>query len=149
MPSRAANLIAFLSIVAISVSCQVYIYRQLRTLLRRDFPKQKDRLIFIAKCFFIYFNLPFAYLFFWRHFHFDASLLTQILMYPFVLWQALMIVWSAILIPLGVMRSKLFRRSATLVVKPIQRLTRRFFRPRKRSFPELLQPELLPATDEV
>lgn len=135
MPSRAAHLVAFLTIVPISVSAHVYIYRQLRRVIQRDFPKQKGKLLTTAKILFFYFDLPFVYLFFGKQITFDATALTQLLMYPFAVWQILMMVWAAILLPLGVIRSRwsaqLMRSTRKLIVKPIMRYARRLLNPRR------------------
>jgi hypothetical protein len=147
MPSRAAHLIAFLSILAISVSCHIYIFRQLRSLIQRDFPHQKDRLITVAKWAFIYFDLPFIYLFLGRHITFDATVLTQFLMYPFAVWQMLMLVWAVILVPIGALRSKPVKRIVKSSVKPFARALRRLMRRLRRK--NAAYPELIPATDEA
>ena len=145
MPSRIAHLIAFLSIVTISVSLHAYIYRQLRSLIRRDFPRQSKRLVGIAKWLFIYFELPFIALFFWKYIPFYAPGLVNFILYPFAVWQMLLLVWAVILVPLGIFRSRAFQKS---VVKPFAKVMRRFFRPRKQQN-ENAFPELLPATDEA
>lgn len=129
MPSRAANIITFLTITAVLVSCHVYIFRQLKALLLRDFPDQAVRWTKIAKLVFIYLDLPFAYLFFSRHITTDVSVLAQVLLYPFVVWQFLMAVWSAILVPMGMykaLRSRYVTNSSEDArAKPIVWLVRR------------------------
>lgn len=135
MPSRAAHLIAFLAIVAISVSAHIYVYRQFAKVVRHDFPRHKDRILRWARALFIYFELPFLYIFFGRQITFDASLLTTILVYPFAAWQVLMLVWTIILVPIGLLRSRWFgtfwRTSQKLLLKPIRRMVRRTLRPRR------------------
>jgi uncharacterized membrane protein len=133
MPSRAAHLIAFLSITLISVSCHVYIFRQFARMIRRDFPRRQRVILQIAKAAFIYFDLPFVYIFFWRHISGDVSNLTQFLLYPFAVWQMVLLVWAVILVPIGLFRSKAVsafsRTSNRLVVKPIATALRRSLRP--------------------
>lgn len=132
MPSRAAHLIAFLTIVIVSVSCHVYIFRQFARMIRRDFPRRQKAILLVAKILFVYFELPFVYMFFWRHISADVSGLTRFLMYPFAVWQIVMLVWAAILIPMGLLRSRpamAFRHSTKkLIVKPIANAARRSLR---------------------
>jgi hypothetical protein len=133
MPSRAAHLIAFLTIVSLSVGLHVYIFRQFARMIRRDFPKQQKAVLRIAKGLFVYFELPFLYMFFWKHISADVTVLTQLLMYPFAVWQMVMLVWGAILVPIGILRSKavrVFSRSTKkLILKPIAFAARRSLRP--------------------
>ena len=136
MPTRAAHLIAFLTIVLLSTGLHVYIYRQLARLVRRDFPRQAKTGLRIAKVLFVYFELPFLYLFFWKHLTFDTSVLTTFLVFPFAVWQMVMLVWGAILVPIGIYRSRYLKsfRSTTgkLIVKPIRQAVRRSLRPRRK-----------------
>jgi hypothetical protein len=135
MPSRAAHLIAFLTITLVSVSCHVYIFRQFARMIRRDFPKRQRTVLRIAKAAFIYFDLPFLYIFFWKHISADVSGLTQFLLFPFAVWQMVMLVWAVILVPIAILRSKtvsVFSRSTSkLIVKPIAKMVRRSIRPRR------------------
>jgi hypothetical protein len=132
MPSRAAHLIAFLTIAIVSVSCHVYIFRQFARMIRRDFPQRQRTILGIAKLLFVYFELPFIYMFFWRHITVDVSGLTRFLMYPFAVWQIVMLVWAAILIPMGILRSKplgaFWRSTKKLIVKPIAKAARKSLR---------------------
>jgi hypothetical protein len=135
MPNRAAHLIAFLTIVLISAGLHVYIYRQLARLVKRDFPRQSKTGLKIAKVLFVYFDLPFLYLFFWKHLTFDTSVITTVLLFPFAVWQMVMLVWGLIVVPIGIYRSKYlrsFRRATSkLIVKPIRLAVRRSLRPRR------------------
>jgi hypothetical protein len=136
MPSRAAHLIAFLTIVSISVSAHIYIYRQFARMIRRDFPRHQAHVLRAAKG---------LYIFFGKQITFDATLLTQILIYPFAVWQMLMLVWAVILIPIGIVRAKwvtaFWRSTRKLLLKPILRVMRRTLRPRR-------DPSLMP-TEEI
>lgn len=135
MPNRAAHLIAFLTIVLISTGLHIYIYRQLARLVKRDFPRQAKTGLRIARVLFVYFDLPFLYLFFWKHLTFDTSVMTTVLLFPFAVWQMVMLVWGVILVPVGAYRSKYirsFRRATSkLIVKPIRLAVRRSLRPRR------------------
>lgn len=132
MPSRAAHLIAFLTIVGVSVGLHIYIFRQLARMIRRDFPNRQKSILQAAKAAFVYFELPFLYMFFWKHISADVTALTQILMYPFAVWQMVMLVWGVILVPIGLMRSKavrVFSRSTKkLILKPIAKAARKSLR---------------------
>lgn len=135
MPSRAAHLIAFLTITLVSVSCHVYIFRQFARMIRRDFPKHQKSIVRSAKIFFVYFDLPFLYIFFWKHITADVSDVTRFLLYPFAIWQMVMLVWAVLLIPIGILRSKastvFFRSTRRLILKPIAKAVRRSLRPRR------------------
>jgi hypothetical protein len=134
MPSRAAHLIAFLTITLVSVSCHVYIFRQFARMIRRDFPGRAGSLLKVAKPLFVYFDLPFIYLFLWKHIPEHPPEVTQFLLYPFTVWQIVMLVWAVILLPIGLVRSKrstvFFRSTKRLILKPIAKAARRSLRPK-------------------
>jgi hypothetical protein len=104
-------------------------------MVRRDFPKHQKSILKIAKGSFIYFDLPFVYIFFWKHITADVSDVTRFLLYPFAVWQMVMLVWAVILVPMGILRSKpirvFLRSSKRLILKPIVKAVRRSLRPRR------------------
>lgn len=145
MPSRTANIIAFLTIASLLVSSHVFVFRQLRSLILRDFPARAATLLRIAKAVFIYFDLPFLYLFFFKSLTSsdgaDLSLITTFLIYPFAVWQFLMIVWTVILLPAVLFRTRpvqsTMRRMVEPTVKPILVQLRRKLRTRTRVYSSL------------
>lgn len=49
-------------------------------------------------------NLPLVFLFFRRDIHVDIPTLTNIMLYPFTVWEFLMLMWAFILIPVVLIR---------------------------------------------
>src|ERR1051325_1923526 len=94
MPSKSAYLIFFISTSLVIILVQVFVYFQFRRILRRDFPEWSKRKLPIIKLFFIAMNLPLLFLSLRTSLKFDTSILTTILLYPFTLWQFLMILWA-------------------------------------------------------
>lgn len=97
MPSRSAHLIAFLTIFVVSAASHRFVYVHARALIKRDFQKQTAMLRWTAALFVIM-DLPFLYLFFNRWLAAGHDDLTRALLYPFSLWQALMMFWTALLL---------------------------------------------------
>jgi len=104
MPSKASYLFFFLATSLVLIGAQVFVYFQLRRILRRDFPVWARKNMTVIRWIFISMNLPLLFLFFLRNLKFDTSLLSQILLYPFTLWQFLILLWTLILIPFALIR---------------------------------------------
>ncbi len=102
MPSKESYLIFFLVISAILIAMQVFVYFNLARVIKRDFPLQARNVLRIAKWGFVAMNLPIAFLFLRRQIHYELALLTTLILFPFTVWQALIIVWTLILIPVAV-----------------------------------------------
>ena len=49
-------------------------------------------------------NLPLLFLFFRREFHGELVVLTDVLLYPFSVWEITMLFWAIILIPVTIVR---------------------------------------------
>lgn len=111
MPSKESYLIFFLVISAILIAMQVFVYFNLARIIRRDFPLRARKVLRITKWGFVAMNLPIAFLFLRRQIHYELALLTKLILFPFTVWQALIIVWTLILIPVAVYHLfvKLFR----------------------------------------
>src|SRR4051812_47191381 len=101
MPSKASHLIAFLGIALLSAIGHRWVYTHAKTLLYKDFPRHAKVVTRIACVLFVYFDLPFLFLFFSRHITWDASVITRFLIYPFSVWQFLMAIWIVILVPMN------------------------------------------------
>lgn len=98
MPSKSAHLIAFLTIFFVSAASHRFVFVHVRELIRKDFARRADALIRWTAGIFLVMDLPFAYLFFSRWMAAGHDYLTRALLYPFSLWQALMLFWTAILL---------------------------------------------------
>jgi hypothetical protein len=114
MPSKGSYLFFFLGTSLVLIAAQIFVYLQLRRLLRKDFPDRAKRMIPIIRWIFIAMNLPLAFLFFRRDIHADIPTLTKIMLYPFTVWEFLMLLWAGILIPVVIirfLRNRLFRNN--------------------------------------
>jgi len=136
MPSKAAQLIAFFGVLLISVALHRYVYKNLKRVLLRDYPKLGARLATGALSLFILMDSPFLFLFLKSRIHEDLNTLTRILIYPFSVWQAVMILWALLLAP-----QSLWKRS-----KKSMKLLRRYAKHRKKA-DETFEPVLEIATD--
>jgi hypothetical protein len=106
MPSKAAQLIAFFAVLLISVALHRYVYRNLIRLLLRDYPKRGRRLAGIARTLFIVMDSPFLFLFVRSHIHAELATVTRVLLYPFSVWQAVMLMWAIVLVPFSLWRRR-------------------------------------------
>ena len=98
MPSKSAHLIAFLTIFLVSAGSHRFVYVHLRGLIRKDFRQRAKGLVRLAACLFVIMDLPFLYLFLSKWIASGHDQLTRALLYPFSLWQSLMLFWTAILL---------------------------------------------------
>ena len=98
MPSKSAHLIAFLTIFIVSAVSHRFVYVHARALVRRDFQRRHEAVVRWMAVLFVVMDLPFVYLFFNRWLAPGHDDLTRALLYPFSLWQALMMFWTAILL---------------------------------------------------
>ena len=99
MPSKVAQIIAFLAVLGISASLHRFVYANLKRILLRDYPKAGPRLVRIARVLFIVMDSPFVYLYFRSGMSPAVMDATTWLIYPFAIWQAIMLMWSVILVP--------------------------------------------------
>ena len=104
MPSKGSYLLFFIGTSLVLISAQAFVYFQLRRLLRQDFKQRAKRVIPFIRWFFIGMNLPLLFLFFRRDIHADIPTLTNIMLYPFTVWEFLMLMWALILIPVVFIR---------------------------------------------
>jgi hypothetical protein len=104
MPSKGSYLVFFIGTSLVLISAQVFVYFQLRRLLRRDFGQRAKPVILFIRWFFIAMNVPLLFLFFRRDIHADIPTLTNIMLYPFTVWEFLMLMWALILIPIVIIR---------------------------------------------
>jgi len=104
MPSKQIYLYFFLGTAFVLVLSELFVYFQLRRVLRRDFPERSKRAVPIIRWIFIAMNIPIAFLFFRRDIKADIPTLTIIMLYPFTIWQFLILLWTIILIPVTVCR---------------------------------------------
>ncbi|HYM19382.1 MAG TPA: hypothetical protein VEW28_00085 [Candidatus Kapabacteria bacterium] len=102
MPSKETYLIYFFVISGLLLLLQWFIYHRLAKIIRRDFPERARRVLRIIRLFFFLMNIPLLFLFFRRQIHAELPMLTNILFLPFTVWQGLIIIWTAILIPVVV-----------------------------------------------
>jgi hypothetical protein len=122
MPSKSAHLIAFLVVFAISAASHRFVYVHVRALIRRDFSRWSRTVIRATAGLFILLDLPFIYLFLSKWLASGHDELTRALLYPFSLWQALMLFWTIILLArLFVTRTV---RAGTTVVRQVRSLAR-------------------------
>ena len=106
MPSKAAQLIAFFAVLLISALLHRYVYVNLRRLLLRDYPKLGPRFVSIARILFIVMDSPFLFLYIRSHIHAELATLTRVLLYPFSIWQAVMLMWAIVLLPFSLWRHR-------------------------------------------
>lgn len=83
---------------------QYFVFRQLRRLIKRDFPLRAAEWIPRIKWVFIVMNIPVAYLLFRHPLNFDIDIVTQVMLYPYTIWQFLMMMWLVILTPVVIIR---------------------------------------------
>lgn len=106
MPSKTSQHLAFFFVLLVSVGLHRYVYANLKRVLRRDFPKAASVLLRIAIIVFIAMDLPFAFIYFRGAVHGDYSTITRFVLYPFSVWQALMLMWTMILLPFSIWRRR-------------------------------------------
>lgn len=111
MPSKASYLFFFIGTAIVLISAQTFVFFQLRRLVRRDFPQRAKKAVPLIRWIFIVMNLPLLFLFFRRQIPFDVSLLTNVMLYPFTVWQFLILLWTLVLLPVVIVR--LFRQKVT------------------------------------
>ena len=111
MPSKASYLFFFIGTSVVLISAQAFVFFQLRRLIRRDFPHRAKKAVPVIRWIFIAMNLPILFLFFRRNIQADVSLLTNIMLYPFTIWQFLILLWTLVLLPVVIIR--VLRRKKT------------------------------------
>lgn len=83
---------------------QIFVYFQLRRFVRLHFPDRAKRVVPVIRWFFILMNLPILFLFFRRNIQADIPILTNIILYPFTIWEFLILMWTIILLPVVIFR---------------------------------------------
>ena len=124
MPSKTAQLIAFLSVLLISVSLHRFVYSNLKRVLLRDYPKLGPRLVRAAMVLFVVMDSPFIFLYLRGKLHMEMTTLSRVLLYPFSVWQAVMILWAVILVPFVMWRRR-ERLGVALVRESIRKVRNR------------------------
>ncbi len=104
MPSKASYLLFFLATSFVLILAQIFVYFQLRRFIRFHFSQKAKRVIPLIRGFFIIMNLPIVFLFFRRQIKADIPILTNIILYPFTVWEFLILMWTIILIPVVIYR---------------------------------------------
>jgi hypothetical protein len=104
MPSKGSYLLFFLGTSFVLIAAQTFVYFQLRRFIRHDFPQKAKKVVPLVRWIFIAMNLPLVFLFFRRDIKVDIPTLTNILLYPFTVWEFLILMWTAILIPVVIFR---------------------------------------------
>src|SRR4051812_5007032 len=104
MPSRAWQIVAFLFVLAISVSLHRFIYLNLKRMLLRDYPKGGARMAKWAKAIFIVMDAPFVFLYFRSAMPELLANVTSGILYPFAVWQFTMLMWTVLLVPVVLWR---------------------------------------------
>jgi hypothetical protein len=87
-----------------------YVFNNLKRVLRRDYVKTGKRLIRGFLVLFVLMDVPFFFLWFQGSFHATLTLLNHIIIYPFLVWQTIMLMWAVILFPFT-----LFRRTRKMI----------------------------------
>ena len=90
----------------VSTGLHGYVYANLRRVLLRDYPKLGRRLARAALVLFIIMDSPFAFLYYRGDIHADLTVLTRILLYPFSIWQTIMLMWAIVLVPVSLWRRR-------------------------------------------
>ncbi|HZK75434.1 MAG TPA: hypothetical protein VFD13_00875 [Candidatus Kapabacteria bacterium] len=104
MPSKSAQHIAFFFVLFVSAGLHWYVYANLKRVLLRDYPKLGQRLAKIALALFIVMDSPFAFLYFRGEIHGSLTALTRFLLYPFSVWQTILLMWAIVLVPFSLWR---------------------------------------------
>ncbi|HET9135459.1 MAG TPA: hypothetical protein VFO76_02385 [Candidatus Kapabacteria bacterium] len=100
MPNKETYFIFFIVISSLLVLMQMFVYFWLRRILRRDFPVRSKKWLPRIKWTFIVLNIPIALIFFWRQINLPMTTVSKLVFYPFTVWEAIIIVWTVILIPI-------------------------------------------------
>ena len=106
MPSKAAQLIAFFFVLLVSAALHRYVYLNLKRLIQHDYPNAAQKLMVIARVLFIAMDTPFLFIFFRGRIHAELTTLTRVVLYPFSVWQAIMLMWALVLVPLSLWRRR-------------------------------------------
>ncbi|HWF44221.1 MAG TPA: hypothetical protein VG537_06235 [Candidatus Kapabacteria bacterium] len=120
MPSKAAQLIAFFFVLLVSVALHRYVYKNLKRLIQRDYLKTSQRIIPIARVFFIAMDSPFLFLFFRSRINAELTTISRVVLYPFSVWQAVMLMWVIVLVPFSLWRRRHWL-AIPLLAEPIRR----------------------------
>ncbi len=81
-----------------------YVFANLKRVLKRDYPKLGRRLVRISLSLFLIMDSPFLFLYFQGSFHSTLTLVSHVLVYPFLVWQTIMLMWVIILLPFTLWR---------------------------------------------
>src|SRR5437762_1109317 len=98
MPSKTAQLIALYSVFVISGGLHYIVYRNFRRVLIRDYPKLGKRFVLLTRVLFLVMDSPFLFILFRGHLHASLTETSRVLLYPFSVWQAVMMMWVMILV---------------------------------------------------
>jgi hypothetical protein len=104
MPSKTSQHIAFFVVLIVSVIFHRYVYANLKRVLLRDYPKLGPRLVRIARWVFIVMDMPFFFVYFRNLITFETDFITRLILYPFLVWQTIMMMWTIILVPFSIVR---------------------------------------------
>ena len=104
MPSKTSQHIAFFVVLIVSVLLHRYVYANLKRVLLRDYPKLGKRLVRIARWVFIAMDSPFVFVYFRNLITFETDFITRLILYPFLIWQSIMFMWTIILVPFSIVR---------------------------------------------
>ena len=113
MPSKSTYFFFFIGTTLVLVAAQLFVYFQLRRFIRRDFPLFAKKAIPYIKWFFVAMNLPILFLLIRKDIHIDIPMVTNILLYPFTVWEFLILMWTVILIPVVIIRFIRSKRHVT------------------------------------
>jgi len=84
-----------------------YVYVNLKRVLLRDYPKLGKKLARIAFWMFVMLDTPFLFIYFRGVIHAEMTVLSRVLLYPFLIWQTIMLMWVLILLPITLWRQGL------------------------------------------
>jgi hypothetical protein len=104
LPSKASQHIAFFIVLLVSAGLHWYVYANLQRVLLRDYPKLGKRLAKIARWVFILLDTPFVFIYLRGSLHAAMTVLSRVLLYPFLIWQTIMLMWVIILFPITLFR---------------------------------------------
>jgi hypothetical protein len=104
LPSKASQHIAFFIVLLVSAGLHWYVYANLRRVLLRDYPKLGKQLAKIALWVFILLDTPFLFIYLRGFIHAAMTVISRVLLYPFLIWQTIMLMWVLILFPITVFR---------------------------------------------
>ena len=92
---------------------------------------------------------PFLFLYIRSHIHAELATLTRVLLYPFSIWQAIMLMWAIVLLPFSLWRHRDWLAVPSIAERLRKLALKGHFEDDSLSESEGFQPELEIASDSI